>query len=56
MDAPMIRSDEARHGKPEPTGAISRGTGQGMADAWGELYREYAPAIYVFAEGRLLNP
>ena len=39
-------------GKPEPTGAISRAR-TGDADAWGELYREYAPAIFRFCRRAL---
>src|SRR6267154_3893178 len=51
MDAP--RSDRmSAPGKPEPTGAISRAR-TGDADAWGELYREYAPAIFRFCRRAL---
>src|SRR6266853_3051342 len=51
MDAP--RSDRmSAPGKPEPTGAISR-AGTGDADAWGELYREYAPAIFLLCRRAL---
>ena len=39
-------------GKPEPTGAISRAR-TGDADAWGELYREYAPALFRFCRRAL---
>src|SRR3981189_4018383 len=51
MDAP--RSDRmSAPGKPEPTGVISRAR-TGDADAWGELYREYAPAIFRFCRRAL---
>src|SRR3979490_3020297 len=51
MDAP--RQDQmSAPGKPEPTGAISRAR-TGDADAWGELYREYAPAIFRFCRRAL---
>src|SRR6266436_8910350 len=51
MDAP--RSDRmSAPGKPEPTGAISRAR-TGDADAWGELYREYAPSIFRFCRRAL---
>jgi len=39
-------------GKTEPTGAIARAR-TGDADAWGELYREYAPAIFRFCRRAL---
>jgi RNA polymerase sigma-70 factor, ECF subfamily len=46
MDAP--RPDRmSAPGKTEPTEAIARARA-GDAEAWGELYREYAPAIFRF--------
>lgn len=39
-------------GKTEPTEAISRAQA-GDAEAWGELYREYAPAIFRFCRRAL---
>ncbi len=39
-------------GKMEPAGAIARAR-TGDADAWGELYREYAPAIFRFCRRAL---
>src|SRR5271170_6441710 len=46
MDAP--RSDRmSAPGKTEPTEAIARARA-GDADAWGELYRDFAPAIFRF--------
>ncbi len=39
-------------GKTEPAGAIARAR-TGDADAWGELYREYAPAIFRFCRRAL---
>src|SRR5215813_9964187 len=46
MDAP--RPDRmSAPGKTEPIEAIARAR-TGDADAWGELYREYAPAIFRF--------
>jgi RNA polymerase sigma-70 factor, ECF subfamily len=39
-------------GKTEPTEAIARARA-GDADAWGELYREYAPAIFRFCRRAL---
>src|SRR5256884_6122551 len=51
MDAP--RQDRmSAPGKPEPTGAISRAR-TGDADAWGDLYREFAPAIFRFCRRAL---
>src|ERR1700726_3443936 len=51
MDAP--RPDRmSAPGKTEPTGAIARAR-TGDADAWGELYREYAPAIFRFCRRAL---
>src|SRR3982074_1975142 len=53
MDAP--RSDRmSAPGKPEPTGAIARARA-GDADAWGELYREYAPAMFRRCRSLLLT-
>src|ERR1700730_5315458 len=46
MDAPRPERMSAP-GKTEPTQAIARAR-TGDADAWGELYREYAPAIFRF--------
>jgi len=39
-------------GKTEPAGAIARAR-TGDTDAWGELYREYAPAIFRFCRRAL---
>ena len=39
-------------GKIEPTGAIARARA-GDAEAWGDLYREYAPAIFRFCRRAL---
>src|SRR5947199_10012557 len=39
-------------GKIEPTGAIARARA-GDAEAWGDLYREYAPAIFRFGRRAL---
>jgi RNA polymerase sigma-70 factor (ECF subfamily) len=39
-------------GKIEPTGAITRAKA-GDAEAWGELYREFAPAIFRFCRRTL---
>src|SRR2546430_12426940 len=39
-------------GKTEPTEAIARARA-GDADAWGELYREYAPAMFRFCRRAL---
>jgi RNA polymerase sigma factor (sigma-70 family) len=51
MDAP--RPDRmSAPGKTEPTEAIARARA-GDADAWGELYREYAPAIFRFCRRAL---
>src|ERR1700745_4470668 len=51
MDAP--RPDRmSAPGKTEPTEAIARARACG-ADAWGELYREYAPAIFRFCRRAL---
>src|ERR1700686_4038493 len=51
MDAP--RPDRmSAPGKTEPTGAIARAR-TGDADAWGELYRDYAPAIFRFCRRAL---
>src|SRR6201993_1439848 len=46
MDAPRPERMSAP-GKTEPTEATARARA-GDADAWGELYREYAPAIFRF--------
>ena len=46
MDAPR-RERMSAPGKTEPAEAISRAR-TGDAEAWGELYREYAPAIFCF--------
>jgi RNA polymerase sigma-70 factor, ECF subfamily len=46
MDAPR-RERMSAPGKTEPAEAISRAR-TGDAEAWGELYREYAPAIFRF--------
>src|SRR5216684_4758534 len=51
MDAPRPERMSAP-GKTEPTEAISRAR-TGDADAWGELYREYAPAIFRFCRRAL---
>ena len=51
MDAP--RSDRmSAPGKTEPIEAIGRAR-TGDAEAWGELYREYAPAIFRFCRRAL---
>src|ERR1700756_2811747 len=51
MDAP--RPDRmSAPGKTEPTEAIARAR-TGDADAWGELYREYAPALFRFCRRAL---
>ncbi len=51
MDAP--RPDRmSAPGKTEPTEAIARARA-GDADAWGELYREYAPAMFRFCRRAL---
>ena len=39
-------------GKIEPTGSIARARA-GDAEAWGDLYREYAPAIFRFCRRAL---
>src|SRR6202022_3825439 len=46
MDAPRPERMSAP-GKTEPTEAIARARA-GDADAWGDLYREYAPAMFRF--------
>src|ERR1700681_3990741 len=51
MDAPRPERMSAP-GKIEPTQAIARARA-GDADAWGELYREYAPAIFRFCRRAL---
>jgi len=51
MDAPRPERMSAP-GKMEPAGAIARAR-TGDADAWGELYREYAPAIFRFCRRAL---
>jgi DNA-directed RNA polymerase specialized sigma24 family protein len=51
MDAPRAERMSAP-GKIEPTQAIARARA-GDADAWGELYREYAPAIFRFCRRAL---
>jgi len=51
MDAPRPERMSAP-GKTEPAGAIARAR-TGDADAWGELYREYAPAIFRFCRRAL---
>jgi RNA polymerase sigma-70 factor (ECF subfamily) len=51
MDAPRPERMSAP-GKSEPTEAISRAR-TGDADAWGDLYREYAPAIFRFCRRAL---
>ena len=51
MDAP--RPDRmSAPGKTEPTEAIARARA-GDADAWGDLYREYAPAMFRFCRRAL---
>jgi RNA polymerase sigma-70 factor (ECF subfamily) len=51
MDAP--RPDRmSAPGKTDPTEAIARAR-TGDAEAWGELYREYAPAIFRFCRRAL---
>src|SRR6202795_2097239 len=49
MDAPRPERMSAP-GTTEPTEAIARAR-TGDAEAWGELYREYAPAIFRFCSG-----
>ena len=51
MDAPRPERMSAP-GKIEPTGAIARARA-GDAEAWGDLYREYAPAIFRFCRTAL---
>jgi DNA-directed RNA polymerase specialized sigma24 family protein len=51
MDAPRPERMSAP-GKTEPTEAIARAR-TGDADAWGVLYREYAPAIFRFCRRAL---
>jgi RNA polymerase sigma-70 factor, ECF subfamily len=51
MDAPRAERMSAP-GKTEPAEAIARAR-TGDADAWGELYREYAPAIFRFCRRAL---
>ena len=51
MDAPRAERMSAP-GKTEPVQAIARAR-TGDADAWGELYREYAPAIFRFCRRAL---
>ena len=51
MDAPRPERMSAP-GKREPTEAVAR-TRTGDADAWGVLYREYAPAIFRFCRRAL---
>jgi len=51
MDAPRPERMSAP-GKTEPAGAIARAR-TGDADAWGELYREYAPSIFRFCRRAL---
>jgi RNA polymerase sigma factor (sigma-70 family) len=51
MDAPRPERMSAP-GKTEPTESIARARA-GDADAWGELYREYAPAIFRFCRRAL---
>src|SRR6476661_1254813 len=51
MDAPRPERMSAP-GKIEPTGAIARARA-GDAEAWGDLYREYAPAIFRFCRRAL---
>ena len=51
MDAPRPERMSAP-GKTEPAEAIARAR-TGDADAWGELYREYAPAIFRFCRRAL---
>src|SRR6202158_596334 len=42
-------------GKTEPTEAIARARA-GDAEAWGELYRDYAPAMFRFCRRALPTP
>jgi RNA polymerase sigma-70 factor (ECF subfamily) len=51
MDAPRPERMSAP-GEIEPTGAIARARA-GDAEAWGDLYREYAPAIFRFCRRAL---
>src|SRR5438094_8309102 len=51
MDAPRPERMSAP-GKIEPTGAIARARA-GDAEAWGDLYKEYAPAIFRFCRRAL---
>src|ERR1700680_900099 len=51
MDAPSPDRMSAP-GKTEPTEAIARARA-GDADAWGDLYREYAPAMFRFCRRAL---
>src|SRR5260370_7515199 len=51
MDAPRPERMSAP-GKTEPTEAIARARA-GDAEAWGELYREYAAAIFRFCRRAL---
>src|ERR1700758_746446 len=51
MDAPRPERMSAP-GKTEPTQAIARAR-TGDVEAWGELYREYAPAIFRFCRRAL---
>jgi RNA polymerase sigma-70 factor (ECF subfamily) len=51
MDAPRQERMSAP-GKTEPAEAIARAR-TGDADAWGEIYREYAPAIFRFCRRAL---
>jgi RNA polymerase sigma-70 factor (ECF subfamily) len=51
MDAPRPERMSAP-GKTEPAEAIARARA-GDADAWGELYREYAPAMFRFCRRAL---
>src|SRR6202795_933344 len=51
MDAPRAERMSAP-GKIEPTQAIARARA-GDADAWGELYRDFAPAIFRFCRRAL---
>jgi RNA polymerase sigma-70 factor (ECF subfamily) len=51
MDAPRPERMSAP-GKIEPTDAIARARA-GDADAWGDLYREFAPAIFRFCRRAL---
>src|ERR1700736_4204926 len=51
MDAP--RPDRmSAPGKTEPTEAVARARA-GDADAWGDLYRDFAPAIFRFCRRAL---